>query len=84
MRVYAFIQLLTIIFIFLRAFNVILWSWWWVFAPLWIPVAAYIANLNVDTIDLGVPVLSMHAPYEIIAKADIYTAHQAFEAFFKA
>lgn len=47
MRVYAFIQLLTIIFIFLRAFNVILWSWWWVFAPLWIPVAAYIAIFGI-------------------------------------
>lgn len=31
-------------------------------------VAAYIANLNIDTIDVGVPVLSMHAPYELTAK----------------
>lgn len=28
--------ILTIIFVLLRAFNVITWSWWWVFAPLWI------------------------------------------------
>ncbi len=44
-------------------------------------VAAYIANLNVDTIDVGVPVMSMHAPFEITAKADIYAAFKAFEAF---
>ena len=44
-------------------------------------VAAYIANLDVDTIDVGVPVLSMHAPYEITAKTDVYAAFKAFEAF---
>ena len=44
-------------------------------------VAAYIANLNVDTIDLGVPVLSMHAPYEIVSKLDTYMAYKAFEVF---
>lgn len=44
-------------------------------------VAAYIANLNVDTIDVGVPVLSMHAPYEIISKIDLYMAYKAFGAF---
>ena len=44
-------------------------------------VAAYIANLDVDTIDVGVPVMSMHAPFEITAKTDIYAAYKAFEAF---
>ena len=44
----------------------------------------YIAKHNIETVDLGVPVIAMHAPYEIISKADLYTAHQAFEAFFKA
>lgn len=44
-------------------------------------VAAYIANLNVDTIDLGVPVLSMHAPYEIVSKIDTYMAYKAFKVF---
>lgn len=44
-------------------------------------VAAYIANLNVDTIDVGVPVMSMHAPFEITAKTDVYAAYKAFEAF---
>ena len=47
-------------------------------------VAKYIAKHNIETVDLGVPVLSMHAPIEVVSKADIYTAHQAFEVFFKA
>lgn len=46
-------------------------------------VAAYIANLNIDTIDVGVPVLSMHAPFEITAKNDVYMAYKAFAAFYK-
>ena len=45
-------------------------------------VAKYVANLDVDTVDLGVPVLSMHSPYEIIAKLDLYMAYRAFEVFF--
>lgn len=44
-------------------------------------VAAYIANLNVDTIDVGVPVLSMHAPYETVSKLDVYMTYKAFRAF---
>ncbi len=47
-------------------------------------VAKFIAKHNIETVDLGVPVISMHAPYEIVSKADLYTAHLAFEAFFKA
>lgn len=43
-------------------------------------VAQYIANLDVNTVDLGVPVLSMHAPFEVIAKNDVYMAHKAFSA----
>lgn len=46
-------------------------------------VAKFLANYNIDTVDVGVPVLSMHAPYELIAKADIYEAHRAFSAFVK-
>ena len=46
-------------------------------------VAAYIANLNIDTIDVGVPVLSMHAPFELTAKNDVYMAYKAFTAFYK-
>ncbi len=44
-------------------------------------VAKYIANLNITTVDMGVPVLSMHAPFELISKADLYSAHTAFKAF---
>ena len=44
-------------------------------------VAAYIANLDVDTIDVGVPVLSMHAPFEVVGKADVYMAYRAFKVF---
>ena len=46
-------------------------------------VAMYIANLDIDTIDIGVPVLSMHAPYEITAKNDVYMAYKAFSVFIK-
>lgn len=47
-------------------------------------VAAYIANLNVDVVDLGVPVLSMHAPFEIVSKIDVFMAYRAFYEFFQA
>ena len=43
-------------------------------------VAMYIANLDVNTVDLGVPVLSMHAPLEVVSKTDVYMAHKAFLA----
>ena len=45
-------------------------------------VAAYIANLNVDVIDVGVGVLSMHAPFEITAKNDNYMMFKSFDVFF--
>ncbi len=47
-------------------------------------VAKYIASKNVDVIDLGVPVLSMHAPYEVVSKTDVYMTHKAIKAFFEA
>lgn len=46
-------------------------------------VAMYIANLDVDVIDVGVPVLSMHSPYEIVSKIDTYMAYKAFRVFFE-
>ena len=46
-------------------------------------VAKYLANLNIDTVDIGVPVISMHAPYEVISKADLYSNYKAFVAFIK-
>ena len=47
-------------------------------------VAMYIANLDVDVVDVGVPVISMHAPFEIVAKLDVYMAYLGFKAFFEA
>ena len=47
-------------------------------------VAKYIAKLDIETVDLGVPVLSMHAPFEVIGKTDLYNAHLAFKEYFKA
>ena len=44
-------------------------------------VAAYLANLNIEVIDAGVPVLSMHAPYEIVSKLDVYMAYRSFSEF---
>ena len=46
-------------------------------------VAVYIANHNIEVVDLGVGVISMHAPYEAISKADLYMAYKAFLAFNK-
>ena len=45
-------------------------------------IAKYMANHNIDTLDLGVGVLSMHAPYEIISKVDLYESYRAFRAFY--
>lgn len=45
-------------------------------------VAQYIANLDMDVIDVGVPVLSMHAPFELTSKIDTYMAYRAFAVFF--
>ncbi len=47
-------------------------------------VAMYIANLDVDTIDCGVPLLSMHSPYEVSNKIDVYMAYKAYKAFYQA
>ena len=44
-------------------------------------VAIYISSKNIDVVDLGVPVLSMHAPYECISKADLYMTYKSFVAF---
>ena len=46
-------------------------------------VAMYIANQNIQTVDIGVPVISMHAPYEVVSKADVYSTYEAFCAFVK-
>ncbi len=46
-------------------------------------VAKYMANRNIDTVDIGIGLLSMHAPFEIASKADIYETIRAFHAFLK-
>ena len=45
-------------------------------------VAKYISKHNIETIDLGVPLLAMHAPYELAAKVDVYETHKAVKAFY--
>ena len=47
-------------------------------------VAKYISKMNIDTVDIGVPVLSMHAPYEVVSKADLYATYRAFVSFIDA
>ena len=47
-------------------------------------VAYDVARLNADVIDIGVPVLSMHSPFEVISKIDLFSAYQAFKAYFEA
>jgi aspartyl aminopeptidase len=46
-------------------------------------IAMMIANLGVDVSDVGVPILSMHSPFEIASKADIYAAFKGYLAFMK-
>ncbi|WP_200814946.1 aminopeptidase [Scatolibacter rhodanostii] len=44
-------------------------------------VAFTVSALNADVIDVGVPVLSMHAPWEVVSKIDVYMAYKGFKAF---
>lgn len=46
-------------------------------------VAKFVAERNIDVIDLGVPVISMHAPYELVSKSDVYMTHLAILSFMK-
>ena len=46
-------------------------------------IAYILANKGVDVIDAGVPVLSMHAPYEVTSKFDIHEAYRAYSAFWR-
>ena len=46
-------------------------------------IAQFVANLGCDVIDCGVPLLSMHSPYEVSAKYDIYMAYKGYKAFFE-
>ena len=47
-------------------------------------VAMYMANRNIATLDAGVPVLSMHAPFETVAKLDCYMTYKGCKAIYEA
>ena len=44
-------------------------------------IAKYVANRGIPVLDIGVPVLSMHSPFEVIHKSDLYMAYRAFTLF---
>ncbi len=46
-------------------------------------IAGYMANLGIEVIDCGVPVLSMHSPFEVISKIDLYHTFLAYKTFFQ-
>ena len=47
-------------------------------------VACYMANRNIETVDAGVPVLSMHAPMELVSKLDTYMTFKGMKVFYEA
>jgi len=46
-------------------------------------VAKYFSRLGMEVIDLGPPVMSMHSPFEVTSKVDIYSSYMAYKAFLK-
>jgi aspartyl aminopeptidase len=46
-------------------------------------IAKYMANRNIETIDAGVPVLSMHAPWEVVSKLDCYMTYKGIRAIYE-
>ncbi|BED92097.1 MAG: aminopeptidase [Candidatus Improbicoccus pseudotrichonymphae] len=46
-------------------------------------VAKYFSRLNMDVVDIGIPVLSMHSPFEVISKLDLYELYRGFKAFIR-
>lgn len=45
-------------------------------------IAQFVANLDMDVIDVGVPLLSMHSPFEVAGKLDIYMTYKGYKAFY--
>lgn len=46
-------------------------------------IAGFVANLDMEVVDIGVPLLSMHAPYEVAGKLDIFMGYKGYRAFFE-
>ncbi|MDR1898681.1 MAG: aminopeptidase [Treponema sp.] len=46
-------------------------------------IAQHVANLGVEVLDCGIPVLSMHSPFEVISKIDLYTTYRGYLAFLR-
>ena len=46
-------------------------------------IAQFMADLGMDVIDCGTPVLGMHSPYEVTSKADVYWTYRAYHAFYE-
>ncbi|MBR3198688.1 MAG: aminopeptidase [Bacilli bacterium] len=46
-------------------------------------ISYILANKGMDVLDCGIPILSMHSPYEISSKFDIYTSYKAYKVFYK-
>ncbi|MDR2629304.1 MAG: aminopeptidase [Spirochaetaceae bacterium] len=46
-------------------------------------IAQHVANLGVEVLDCGIPVLSMHSPFEVISKIDLYTTYKGYIAFLR-
>lgn len=44
-------------------------------------ISVFLANKNLEIVDIGVPLLNMHAPYELSSKGDIYSAYKGYRAF---
>lgn len=45
-------------------------------------IAKFVTSMNIDVVDLGVPILSMHAPFELASKLDVLNTYRAFKAFY--
>ncbi len=46
-------------------------------------IAKFVAKMNIDVVDVGVPIISMHSPFELSGKLDLYHTYLAFKAFYK-
>ena len=46
-------------------------------------IAYILANLNMDVMDAGIAVQNMHAPYEVVSKADVFEGYRAYQAFLR-